>query len=491
MQNSNKLKIFLHLTTLLFVSITLFLPSSDMSDAVQANALKPESPAPPVATLDGDTYIYTIQSGDTLPALAARFEVSPDDIQSEEPLSDTEFLQSGMIVKIPNRVEDEGPAEKLIPDVELIFSMTSLDYDNQSFISNAGGYLNQYNQLIGNGWHTGAEVIYQNGIDYSINPRLLLATLEYQSHWVYGKPITKQEALYPIGFVSSEHEELFSQTGWMAQQFNIGYYGWRAGILTEIGFPDGSRMRLAPDLNAGTVALQYALSLILNQDEWYEALYGNDSIMVLYERMFDSPWDWADEYYEKYGDLIPAGLTQPDLSLPLELGREWNLTGGPHTSWGTAGPWGALDFAPVGVKECAKSMEWALASASGRIVRTDEGPVILDMDGDGFEQTGWNLLYMHIAAQDRILEGTLVEKDDLIGHPSCYGGRSTGTHLHYARKYNGEWMLADMDGPVPLVLSGWVAHNGVAAYKGELVRGSESILASDTGIAETVVIREE
>ena len=45
----------------------------------------------------------------------------------------------------------------------------------------------------------------------------------------------------------------------------------------------------------------------------------------------------------------------------------------------------------------------------------------------------------------------LVETDDRIGHASCEGGVSTGTHLHFARKYNGEWVLAD--GPLPFVLS--------------------------------------
>jgi hypothetical protein len=52
-----------------------------------------------------------------------------------------------------------------------------------------------------------------------------------------------------------------------------------------------------------------------------------------------------------------------------------------------------------------------------------------------------------------IAEGTLVEQGDALGHPSCEGGRSTGKHVHLARKYNGEWIAAD--GPIPFVLSGW------------------------------------
>jgi hypothetical protein len=50
-----------------------------------------------------------------------------------------------------------------------------------------------------------------------------------------------------------------------------------------------------------------------------------------------------------------------------------------------------------------------------------------------------------------------------------YGG---GTHLHFARRYNGEWIPAG-SGPVPMVLSGWTAHEYVMPYDGTLTRGDE------------------
>jgi len=33
-----------------------------------------------------------------------------------------------------------------------------------------------------------------------------------------------------------------------------------------------------------------------------------------------------------------------------------------------------------------------------------------------------------------------VQTGDRLGHPSCQGGVSNGTHLHLARRYNGEWI---------------------------------------------------
>jgi hypothetical protein len=65
-----------------------------------------------------------------------------------------------------------------------------------------------------------------------------------------------------------------------------------------------------------------------------------------------------------------------------------------------------------------------------------------------------------------------VKVGDLLGHPSCEGGRATGTHVHIARKYNGEWIPADgiVPGIVPFVIGGWTAEQGDAPYEGRLTR---------------------
>jgi hypothetical protein len=57
---------------------------------------------------------------------------------------------------------------------------------------------------------------------------------------------------------------------------------------------------------------------------------------------------------------------------------------------------------------------------------------------------------------------------DRIGHPSCEGGVSSGTHLHLSRKYNGEWIPAD--GNLPFILDGWVSAGSNSPYDGTLSR---------------------
>jgi hypothetical protein len=176
--------------------------------------------------------------------------------------------------------------------------------------------------------------------------------------------------------------------------------------------------------------------------------------------------------------------------LPFEEDVLWAFTGGPHAAWSAADVWAALDFAPASdINGCYESNAWVVASMSGLVVRSVNGVVVIDQDGDGYEQTGWTLLYLHIATRDRVELGTWVEVGDRIGHPSCEGGRSTGTHIHIARRYNGEWLPAD--GALPFTLSGWVARRGNNAYEGWLIRGDEIVYASTASTFETQITRDE
>jgi hypothetical protein len=74
--------------------------------------------------------------------------------------------------------------------------------------------------------------------------------------------------------------------------------------------------------------------------------------------------------------------------------------------------------------------------------------------------------------------GAVIKQGNPIGHPSCEGGSATGTHIHVARKYNGEWMPAEgAQGILAFNLEGWVAHNGSQIYLGTLTRNSQTVVA--------------
>lgn len=462
-------------------------PDATTTPAVAETALTPLTPTA-TATPENQTplppVLYYSQAGDTLPALAARFGVGQDEITSNEIFEVTGFIPAGKLLIIPNRLGETGPVDQILPDSEIVFSPSALDFDIEAFVNETGGHLAGYREYMSNGWTSGARVIEKVAIENSINPRLLLALVEFQAGWVYGEPKNLALTDYPLGYIKQDKKGLYKQLSWAVQQLSLGYYGWREGILTSVTFNDGSQLRLAPGINAGTAAVEYLFARLYHPDVWNGVIFGTESFGVLYERMYGNAWLRA----QTVEPLLPVNLSQPELQLPFLTGRSWSFTGGPHSAWGPDGARAALDFAPPSVQSgCVDSDEWVAAMAGGLVVRSGNGVVMVDLDGDGFEQTGWSILYLHVASKDRISQGAWVEQGSRIGHPSCEGGSSTGTHVHVARKYNGEWVLAG--GALPFTMDGWVAQAGEKPYQGTLVRGDEIVEAKTFGSFETRISR--
>ncbi len=303
---------------------------------------------------------------------------------------------------------------------------------------------------------------------YSVSPKVLLAVLEYQTGAFSMDAVPEDVDENILGLESPYWPTLYLQLLHAADMLNDGYYRWREGDLIEFELADGSITRPDPWQNAATVALQYYFAQVLDVNA-YQAAIGPDGFAATYQRLFGDPWG-----VEAH---IPGSLTQPQLSLPYVNDVSWAFTGGPHSGWGSLMPWSALDFAPPSDRTgCFISNVPATAVGAGVVVRDDDGYLVLDLDGDGDEHTGWNITYLHISNEGRVPVGTVVEMGDFLGYPSCEGGHSTGTHIHIARKYNGEWVSAS--GVIPFVLSGWRPLAGDLAYSGYLVKGDVYILAN-------------
>lgn len=488
-------------------------PTSRAEEDSSVDRAEPDELAGPgdIDPVDEMALPYYAQSGDTLPVVAMRYAVSPGEISSPDPLPPHGLLQPGQLLVLPSSADPLDSFQPLLPDSEVVYSPSALDFDAGAYLVGAGGYLSQNPEYLrSTGWTDPGVIVERVALENSINPRLLISLLEYSCGCVIGQGGEHLDEGFFFGVEDYRWKGLYGQLAWAAQQLSLGYYGWRDGSLLGIPLPDGIIYRPAPDSNAGSVALQYYFSQLwaahelaaaqapgtepgFDRSSWELALDPERGLPALHRTMFGDPWARAD----LVEPLLPAGLAQPELILPFEPDTLWVYASGPHPAWGKGGALAALDFAPAThATGCVESNAWVLAVADGPVVRSGYGAVVQDLDHDGqysagsdwHEQTGWSIFYMHIAEEGRVEPGTYLRTGDPVGHPSCEGGPATGTHLHIARKYNGEWILAGE--PLPFVLDGWTVRYGDQPYEGTLVRGDQVITADPWATRKSHITRQ-
>jgi LysM repeat protein len=448
----------------------------------------PNPTFPPTETVT----THTIAAGDTLSSLAVLYGTTLDELLRLNPgLSATTPLQVGQTVTVPGRPSQQSPNVKLIPDSELVYSPGTIGFDVAAYVRFQPGFLRVYSEDILGRRMSGADIIKFFALSASVNPRLLLALLEYRGGWITDPVPTPEQIQYPLGLVANGCENLFRQLYCATNVLNRGYYGYKTRGVTYLTFTDDSRLAYAPELNPGTAGVQYFMARsTADRGRWlYDvSLQG---FFTTYMALFGDPFRYAIE------PLVPPDLQQPAFQLPFPQGEVWYLTSGPHGGWdATASGWAAVDFAPpappdeVVAREgfCYVSLNFVTAMAAGLVVRSSDGIVVIDLDMDGDERTGWTLAYFHLADADLVKAGMVVQPGTPLGRPSCAGFflNSQATHVHIGRRYNGEWIAADcwacppgVAAP-PFVMDGWrvrgypnQAYQGYLEKDGRVVRAEQ------------------
>lgn len=413
---------------------------------------------------------HRVVAGDTLTRIANKYGLSVDALLRANDLPNPDLLEVGQIITLPQPPVDYTPAFLILPDSRLVRSVRAADFDIERFLKSRGGALGQMtvtvtkrlpNGTIASDSFSASQVVERVSREYSVDARILLTFLEHFSGLVTQSSADNEIQLYPLldqpANSPVDRTGLYAQVSWLADRLNQGYYGWkyRGEVILEL--LDGSRLFYAPALNAATVAVQHALGQMPRATEW-RIDSSESGIYGTYADLFGDPF--AEEYL-----TVPADLAQPELTLPFPRGETWRFTGGFHGGWGNGSAWAAVDFTPPsGTQQagfCDTSSFPATAIARGAIARLDEGLVVLDLDEDSNEGSGWTILYLHVDPHDSLIEGRLVEAGNIIGYPSCLGGFTTATHLHIARRFNGEWLPADCNrcpqgvSVPPFVMSNW------------------------------------
>lgn len=427
---------------------------------------------------------YTVQAGDFPGSIAEQFDISVDELLTANDMTIDSVIYPGDTLLIPGTLNTDqqqpivvAPVQivssdffKIIPDSELVYGPLTSLLDVDTFIQQKGGYLAYFTQDVDGVTLSGAQIIDKVARNYSVNPRLLLAVLEYRSQWVTNPNPASSTSDTPIGYVDNFYVGFYRQMVWTANALSGGFFRWRTGQVTEWTLADGSTVVAQPGINPGTAGVQ-AMFAELDDNATWQIDTGPNGVYSTYIDLFGYPFDLAVE------PLLPENLTQPVLNLPFT--ETWQFTGGPHEGWDSGSPWAALDFAPPGEPiGCGSTDAWVTAVAPGLIVRSGNGSVVQDLDGDGLEETGWTILYMHIETRGRVEVGEMLKVGDHIGHPSCEGGVANAAHLHIARRYNGVWVPA-LDPNAPFVMGGYTPSTDGVEYGGWLKRGDIIIEAVD------------
>jgi LysM repeat protein len=436
------------------------------------------------ATATPGPLTYVVQQGDYPGSIASQFGITVSELLTANNLGADSVIYPGDTLTIPvtatqqASIADSAPQLssadyfKIIPDSEEVYGPLSTLLDVNAFVQKQGGYLAFYTQDVDGETLTGAQIVVKVAHNYSVNPRLLLALLEYRAQWVSNANPAASTTYTPIGYVDDFHQGLYRQLTWTADILNQGFYRWKEGKISTWTLADGTEIVPQPGINPGTAAVQNVFAKLDTHDTWIIDT-GPNGLFATYSSMFGYPFDMAVE------PLLPSGLTQPKLTLPFHSGEIWQFTGGPHAGWDEGSAWAALDFAPPGDPiGCGPTDAFVTAIAPGLIVRASNGAVVEDLDNDGLEQTGWTILYMHMESRDRVQVGTRVQIGDRIGHPSCEGGLANASHLHIARRYNGVWIPA-ADPKLPFVMDGYVASGNDVEYDGWLKNNGKTIEAWD------------
>ena len=453
------------------------------SSAEGAQPPSAPTPLPPPGVDESLYHLYAVRSGDTLKAVSRHFNVAPHEISSLEPIAQAGLLPPGQYLVIPRSAENSGQRETILPDSAVIDSPCADDFDINSFIDSSGGYLSRFSQVVLKERISGAEVVKRVAMNQSVNPRLLLAFIEYRSGLVNGDG-PPADIYHPLRLGNDGFRGLYQELSLAARFINMGYYGWRYGELTHLTYTDQVSLRVAPNLNAGSVGVMRLFAELSPSISWEERVIGAGGFMNTYLSMFPDPFICAAEVEP----LLTDRITAPILELPFAPGETWSFTAGPHYSWVEGTPLGALDFGPnISAPKCQVSPLWARASAAGSVTRSDNNVVVISLEDEHGDPSGWEVLYLHIARQGSVAVGKHLAVGDPVGHPSCEGGSSTGSHVHLARKYKGEWIGAV--GLFDFVLSGWTVIPGERPYLGKLVKDGRQVIARPGGNQDSLISR--
>ena len=387
----------------------------------------------------GELVAYTAQSGDNLPSLAGRFNTSELAIRKANPIipANATTLPQGLPMQIPIYYTPFwGSDFKIIPNSAFVFSATPEYSEFESLILGKDGYSELFRQLTGQ--EGLSEIFWQACLQASIDPRLLLSLIGYGF-----EPNSGLQSASSALLESISRQNMTLMQCWL-ELLNAGYYGFETGRMLELELSDGTIERLDPWQNAGSAALHYFFSQMLETTNDYQQAVAPDGFAATYQKLFGDPWDSELE-------VLPGSLDWISAGLPINPQGGWQAAPIPEsllTSMPVSGMMAGF-HASIQDSRDKEAYGKVYACIGGTITRMEASQLVVSQIGMQ-ENQGWSLVYYGLSVKPGLKVGDKVEIGESIGHVDASAWNAS---FWLARKYNGEWVPAGAI--IPFKLGGW------------------------------------
>src|SRR3990170_5311993 len=135
--------------------------NADNGVPVESDSLATPLPTRP-AYAPGELVEYIVQTGDTLPALAAHFNTQVDEIREANPIipENVTTLPPGMPMNIPIYYAPLwGSAYQIMPDSLFVNGPSQVAFDTDTYIANQPGWLKNYVGFAAGANRSGARIV--------------------------------------------------------------------------------------------------------------------------------------------------------------------------------------------------------------------------------------------------------------------------------------------------------------------------------------------
>jgi len=264
---------------------TYIIPEAQQTETAAAPTSTPFPTRP--AYLPGTLVDYTAQSGDTLPLLAVRFNTTVEEIRQANPqIPDAATtMPPGFPMKMPIYARALwGTSYQIIPDSAFVYGPDFISFDLPAFLEGTSGWFKDYHYYVQNANQDAAGLLMLIAENYSINPRLLLALLEYRAQALTNP---EHDSASELNILMPEHTYtgVYRQLSHTADLLNDAYYRYRQGEIITIEHLNGEIENIDPWQNAGTAALQVYFSQFLDGEDYKRAI-GPDGLAKTYQQLF-------------------------------------------------------------------------------------------------------------------------------------------------------------------------------------------------------------